>query len=247
MAYSAPTRAFAFVLSLVLAACTGPGAGGPGAYKTGAAPTGAAPTETASTGAEKAAAGGAGTATGGSDQQLIYTPAQQAAQRYDYRLANAETVAGGVALERGDLAEARVRFETAISAWPIFKAAWQGLAETARRQGDRETTERARFFLARIDWIDRVHPLAAALAFRNLSEGRITDEDIATPAYRDQAAEMVDFLQSADLANVEAANRAQPGEDFIQRYGIYVAGILGAGLIAARFNTVLFGNDSDSE
>lgn len=185
-------------------------------------------------------------ATPSDRQQLIYSEAQEAARRFDYQYADAATRVGGEALARGDLLEARSQFEAAIQAWPIFRAAWQGLGETAEQQGDAEAAERARFFLARLDWIEQVHPLAAALAFRNLSEGRTTEEQIATPAYREQAARMVDFLQSADVANVEAANRAQPGETFVQRYGIYVAGMAGVILFVSRFNTVLFGgSDGD--
>ncbi len=178
---------------------------------------------------------------------LLYTPAQEAAQRFDYQYAEAATQAGGEALARDDLAEARRRFETAIEAWPMFEAAWQGLLRTAERQGDAEAEQRARFFLARLDWVEQVHPLAAAVAFRNLSEGRVTDEEVSGPAYRQQAARLVDFLESADVANVEAANRAAPGETFIQRYGIYVAGAISVGLIVTRFNSTLFGAESETD
>ncbi|MEX2631462.1 MAG: hypothetical protein WD341_16130 [Tistlia sp.] len=178
---------------------------------------------------------------------LIYTPAQQVAQRYDYDAADAATRTGGEALARGDLAEARRRFEAAIEDWPLFRAAWEGLAETAERQDDAEAAARARFFLARFDWVAEIHPLAAAQAFRNLSEGRTTDSAVASPAYREQAARLVDFLQSADLANVEAANRAQPGEDFVQRYGIYVAGLVGVALIVSRFSSLFSDSDSGSD
>lgn len=178
--------------------------------------------------------------------QPVYSPAQLAARNYDLQHAEAATRAGGEALARGDLAEARSRFESAIEAWPVLRPAWQGLATVAERQGDAEAERRARFFLARLDWIEKVHPLAAAQAFRNLSEGRTTEQEIDTPAFRAQAARLVEFLQSADLANVEAANRLQPGEDFVQRYGIYVAGLAGLALLVGRFNTVLLG-DSGSD
>ncbi|SME96819.1 hypothetical protein SAMN06265365_10723 [Tistlia consotensis] len=226
MALSAPSRALALALSVLmpLTACTS--AGGPQASSTAPAPQAAQPAAAKADGKE--------------------TPAEQLAQGYDYPDAEAQVRVGGEALQRGDLTEARGRFEFAIREWPVLKSAWQGLAETAERQGDQDTADRARFFLARIGWIDQVHPLAAASAFRNLSEGKTTDQDVATPAYREQAARIVDFLDAADLANVEAANRAEPGENFVQRYGIYVAGIVGVVLVVSRFNTVLFGSSDSS-
>lgn len=218
-----PRRSLALLLaaSLALGACSGPAADGP-------PPSAAAAPQ--------------------AERQPLYTPAQRAARQYDFQYAEAATQAGGEALARGDLAEARRRFESAIEAWPVLRPAWQGLLAVAERQGDAAAERRARFFLARLDWVEKVHPLAAAHAFRNMSEGRTGDEALDTPAFREQAAKLVDFLQSADVANVEAANRLQPGEDFIQRYGIYVAGLVGLVLVVARFNTVFFGgSESDSD
>lgn len=252
MAPSAPARILALALSasLALGACS--------VSTSAPEPTGKTAEQRAAEAAEAARQDAAREAAarkfpplvagvGPDGRPLVYAPAQAAAQRYDFAAASAAIEEGAEALENGAVAAARQSFEAAIAAWPVSVTAWQGLAETADRQEDTETADRARFFTARIQWAMDVHPLAAAHAFRNLSEGRTGEAGISGPAYRDNAAQLVDFLEAADLANVAAANRAQPGEDFVQRYGIYLAGAVTLGLILANFNEVFFGDNSGDE
>ena len=135
---------------------------------------------------------------------------------------------------RGD--DAILGYLAAIQSWPADAGPWQRLAELYARAKLAEGAVFARFFAARLDVLNRLHPRAAAAALDGFQPPTSVRDPEVRAAYARSAALLLLFYRSRyEDVRFERATEAAAKEPFITPYLAYPAAAVTAGVVVSTF------------
>lgn len=177
-------------------------------------------------------------ACGWRDQVLGPAPAIEAAdlRSFDRRAAEAAAAAAADAARAGRSSDAVGGYAAALEFWPVDATLWRDLAAQYRALDSADGDAYARFFAARVDTLNALHPRAAASAIAGVAAPQTVTDPRLVAAYAESGRLIATFYRSRyEEVRAERTRTEQDAVWVYQPYLAYPAAVLSGLGVGATF------------